>query len=77
MRKVLCVLACTLGIMTVGCGNRQMIDTSFTFKYATVDGVDYEIASWKDFEGSDMVQFKTTDGTVYMTHSSKVVFRSK
>lgn len=59
-----------------GC-NRQVIDTTWKFDYATVylGGEEFifgKLDSWLDFENSDMIQVKI-EGTTYYTHSSNVV----
>lgn len=65
-------------IMSTSCGNRQIIDMNYTFKYAIIDGIgEIEISSWSDYDGSDMIQVTGKDGTVYLTHSSKVILKSK
>lgn len=65
-------------VLITGCGNFQIIDTTWTFKYADIDGVGtIEVESWTDYEQSDMIQVKAKDGTVYLTHSSNVILRTK
>lgn len=62
-----------------GCGyNKQIIDLEYKFNYAIIDDIgEVEIKSWNDYENSDMVQVTTVDGTVYLTHSSKVILVKK
>ena len=63
--------------MLSGCGNRQVFDTTWNFNRAYIiigDTVmDVEIASWRDFDGSDMIQIRTPDGTTYLTHSVNII----
>lgn len=76
MKKVFIGILCA-GLILTGC-NRQIIDTTWTFKYADIDGIGtVEISSWKDYDQSDMVQITAKDGTTYCTHSSRVVLRTK
>lgn len=77
--KIFAVLAIvTILIISTSCGNRQILDLNYSFKYAVIDGVgEIEISSWNDYEGSDMIQVTGKDGTVYLTHSSKVILKSK
>lgn len=64
-------------ILLAGC-NRQLIDTTWAYKYADIQGVGtIEVASWCDYENSDMIQIKGIDGNVYLTHSANVVLRTK
>ena len=79
-KKVLASLLVIGSIMTLttSCGNRQIVDTSYTFKKAIIDGVGtVEVSSWCDYDESDMIQVKAKDGTVYLTHSSNVILISK
>lgn len=60
----------------VGCGNKQIFDTTYTFDKAIVclqDGtvISGEIGSWKDFEDGDQIQV-TIDGVTYLVHSSNI-----
>ena len=65
------------GLILTGC-NRQIIDTTWTFRYADIDGIGtVEISSWKDYDQSDMIQITAQDGTTYCTHSSRVILRTK
>ena len=65
------------GLILTGC-NRQIIDTTWTFRYADIDGIGtVEISSWKDYDQSDMIQITAKDGTTYCTHSNRVVLRTK
>lgn len=66
------------GVILTGCGNRQIIDTHWTFNYADIDGIGtVEISSWKDYDQSDMIQITAKDGTTYCTHSNRVVLRTR
>lgn len=75
MKKItIFILAC---LMLSGC-NRQLIDTTWSYKYADIQGIGtVQIASWRDYENSDMVQILATDGNTYLTHSVNVVLRTK
>lgn len=83
MKKIVATLVLTVVVLFMvctlaACGNKDMFDTEYTFTKAVValpDGTTetYNIKSWTDYEDSDMVQFKTTDGKVYLTHSSNVL----
>ena len=66
-----------LGAVLTGC-NRTIVDTTWAYKYADIQGVGtVEVSSWIDYENSDMIQIKATDGTVYLTHSVNVILRTK
>jgi len=71
-------IVCCLAIISLtGCGNRQMFDTTWNFNrvYLIVgdETFELEIDSWRDFDGSDMIQFRTTDGRTYLTHSTNII----
>ena len=75
MKKI--ILAVMLGAVLTGC-NRALVDTTWAYKYADIQNVGtIEVASWTDYENSDMIQIKATDGTVYLTHSMNVMLRTK
>lgn len=62
--------------MLVGCGNKDMWDTQYTFNYANItlqtgEVVSGEIESWTDFSDGDQFQVKV-NGTVYLVHSSNI-----
>jgi len=70
---VLLVLALYLMTAMVGCGNKTVFDTKYTFNRAIIqlaDGtvVDTEIKSWSDYDG-EQLQIVAKDGTVYLTSS--------
>jgi len=73
MKKTKMILGIAALITLAGCNN-QFIDTNWVFKEAVCrmpDGTskEFDLKSWKNFEDGDMVQFTTTDGDVYLTHS--------
>ncbi|OON85022.1 hypothetical protein BXO88_14310 [Oribacterium sp. C9] len=76
MNKIM-ILSALLGMMITGC-NRTIVDTTWAYKYADINGIGtVEVSSWTDYENSDMIQIKAKDGTVYLTHSVNVILRTK
>jgi len=76
MKKTLIVVLLSSMLLS-GC-NMQVVDLNYNFKYADIEGIGtIEISSWRDYENSDMMQVTGKDGTVYLTHSSNVILRSK
>ncbi len=62
------------------CGNKQFLDTTYTFNRAIVslpDGsvVEGKVSSWNDYDG-DQLQV-VIDGTTYLLHASNVVLISE
>ena len=80
MKKIIKLLTILLVVFNLqGCiGNNQIIDTTYTYKYAYVkynDGtcIKYEIDKWMDYADSDAVSIVTTDGQKIYTHLVNVV----
>ena len=78
---VVLLMLLVIPLMMVGCGNRTMFDTTWTFERAVIflpDGekIEGDITSWTDYDGSDMIQV-TIDGKTYLTHSSNVILISE
>lgn len=75
MKKLAIVILTSL--MLSGC-NRTLVDTTWAYKYADIQGIGtVQVASWRDYENSDMIQVSATDGNTYLTHSVNVVLRTK
>ena len=83
MKKKLTILLAGLGcvLMLGGCGNVQIMDTTWSFERAIIelpngDIIEGKVSSWKDFEDGDQIQVKI-DGKTYLVHSSNVVLISE
>lgn len=79
MGKKLCVIICALVIVlsASGCGNKQFLDTNYTFNKAIVRMPDetvleIEISTWKDYDG-EQIQIIDKDGVVYLVSSYNCV----
>jgi hypothetical protein len=79
MKKILITLLIALFMMTTlsGCGNKQIIDLTYTFDKAIIslpngDIVEGKVEGWTDYEDGDQIQVKI-DGATYLVHSSNVV----
>ena len=75
MKKGMGILA-VLIVFLVGCGNRTLIDTTYTFNEVMIhmpNGriITGTVESWRDYEG-DQLQV-TIDGVTYLVHSSDCV----
>jgi len=56
-----------------GCGNRALLDTTYTYDRAIIQladgtGVDTKIKSWSDYDG-EQIQVIAENGTIYLTSS--------
>lgn len=84
-RNTIIIILAVLLLVTVlvGCGNRQLFDTTYTFKYAYVtwqDGTSErkEIKSWRDYEDGDSIQVTFADGSgTYLFHQSNCTLGTK
>lgn len=79
MRKMLVILLCIL-LLCTGCGNYQLIDTTWTYNYAIIELPNGEIIEgkvefWNDYEG-EQLQVKI-NGVVYLTNSFHCVLMQK
>lgn len=74
------ILAITLVLTIVSCGNKQWFDTTYYFDKAIVylpngDTVEGKVESWSDYEDGDQIQVRI-DGKTYLVHSTNVVLIS-
>lgn len=68
------ILALGMALSLAGCGNRQMIDLTYSYKYTIIslpngEIVEGKVDSWKDFEDGDQLQI-TVDGVTYLVHAT-------
>lgn len=81
MKRIICFILALLMILclmatTAGCGNRQILDMTYTFNRAIVslpngEIVEGKVSSWKDYEDDDQIQV-VIDGKTYLVHSSNI-----
>ena len=78
MKKLLItVFVCLSFITLTACGNKDILGTTFTFKYAKirlVDGqiVEGKVEQWAKSDKQDSIRVTLKNGEVYYTHSSNV-----
>ena len=82
MKKGLLILFVTSTIVLAGCGNRQIIDTKWTFTKAKIaignEMIEVNVKSWKDYDNGDTsIQVVAEDGTVYLTDKKNVLLIGK
>lgn len=66
MKRIICCILALLMVLclmatTAGCGNRQLIDVTYTFDTAIIalpngEIVEGKVSSWKDYEDGDQLQ---------------------
>ena len=66
-----------MALSCVGCGNKSMFDTTYTFNRAIIElpngkVIEGKVETWTDFEDGDQIQVKI-DGTTYLVHAADVV----
>ena len=80
MKKKLIAGILLTTILMVGCGNKQIFDTSWSFKKAIIvigdKEIEVEVDSWTDYEDTT-IQIKTKDGRVYLTDIKNVLMMSE
>ena len=83
IRKILITVFVCLSFITLsGCGNKDILGTTFTFKYAKirlVDGriVEGEVKQWAKYDKQDSIRVTFENGEEYYTHSSNVILYNK
>ena len=82
-KKIALVILLIVGLILLSsCGNRQHgIDPNQTFTKAYIllngEWQEIKVKAWRDYDNSDVVQFISTDGRVYLTHYMNVVLMDK
>lgn len=80
-KRIVCLVTVFIMLLALSaCGNRQLIDTTYTFNKAIIslpDGtvVEGKVTSWKDYEDGDQIQV-SIDGKAYLLHASNVALVS-
>lgn len=82
-RKIFALIFVIIIIVSllVGCGNKTLIDTTYSFERAILilpngEVIEGKIQTWTDYENSDQIQVKI-DGETYLVHSSNIVLISE
>lgn len=75
------MLVIALAALLGGCGNKQVLDVTYSFERAIIELpngeiVEGKVSSWKDYDDGDQIQVKI-DGKTYLVHSSNVVLISE
>lgn len=75
------ILALGMALSLAGCGNRQMIGLTYSYKYAIIslpngEIVEGKVDSWKDFEDGDQLQI-TVDDVTYLVHATDAVLMTE
>ena len=82
MKKIIAGLLLVLMFFVfAGCGNMDMLDTTYTYDYAIISFPDgtvkkIEIKKWCDYEG-EQIQIESKDGKIYLVNSMNCVLVQK
>ena len=71
------ILALGMALSLAGCGNRQMIDLTYNYKYAIInlpngEIIEGKVESWRDYKDGYQIQV-TIDGVTYLVHAADAV----
>ena len=74
---ILVIMIILLAAMLVGCGNKQLLDTTYTFNKAYISlpngsVISGKVESWKDYDDGDQLQVRI-NGKTYLTSAVNVV----
>lgn len=66
-----------MGLFLSGCGNKALIDTTFTFHYAQFSlpngkVIKGRLVRWKDYDG-EQIQLTMEDGNTYLVSSFNAI----
>ncbi len=75
------ILALGMVLSLAGCGNRQMINLTYSYKYTIIslpngEIVEGKVDSWRDYMAGDQIQV-TIDSVTYLVHAANTVLMTK
>lgn len=80
MKKKLILIVVILSSLLTGCGNRQIIDTTWKFNKAIIiigeEKIEVDVETWKDYDDTT-VQIKDKNGIKYLTDIKNVILISE
>lgn len=82
-KKIILLLTTIVMVLSLcACGNKILLDTTYTFDEAIIrlpDGtvISGEVTTWTDYEDGDSLQITLKDGNTYLVHASNAVLISK
>lgn len=77
MKKIIVLICLAFSMFIISsCGNKQWMDTTFTFNTAIIclpngEVIEGKVESWKDFDDGDQIQVRV-NGKTYLVHSENV-----
>lgn len=82
MKKKLFATILALGmVLSMSACNYQLVDTTYSYKYAIIslpngEIVEGKVESWRDYEDGDQIQV-TVDGVTYLVHAGDAVLMTE
>ena len=82
-KKIILLLTTIVMVLSLcACGNKILLDTTYTFDEAIIrlpDGtvISGEVTTWTDYEDGDSLQITLKDGNTYLVHASNAVLINK
>ena len=78
----LLLITIAMALSLCACGNKTLLDTTYTFDEAIIrlpDGsvISGEVTTWTDYEDGDSLQITLKVGNTYLVHASNAVLISK
>lgn len=77
MKKIIVLIYLAFSMLMISsCGNKQWMDTTFTFDTAIIclpngEVIEGKVESWTDFDDGDQIQVRV-NGKTYLVHSENV-----
>ena len=76
MKKFIISAVSIVALFVLNSCNKTIVDTTYTFDKAIINlGEEYitvNVKSWTDYQDGDQIQVTSTEGTVYLVHSSNI-----
>lgn len=76
MKKFIISAVSIVALFVLNSCNKTIVDTTYTFDKAIINlGEEYitiDVKSWADYQDSNQIRVTSTEGTVYLVHSSNI-----
>lgn len=76
MKKFIILAVSIVTLFVLNSCNKTIVDTTYTFDKAVLNlGEEYitiNVKSWTDYQDGNQIRVTSTDGTVYLVHSSNI-----
>ena len=82
-KKIILLLTTIVMVLSLcACGNKILLDTTYTFDEAIIrlpDGtvISGEVTTWTDYEDGDSLQITLKNGNTYLVHASNATLIAK